>query len=126
MSAFTEQQIAYLSEDHLGRLATVDATGQPHVVPVGYRYNAELDTIDIGGHDFAATRKFRNVQEHAEVSFVVDDVRAGPGWSPRAVQIRGVGRALQEAVGPDGGEPRALIRITPRTVVSWGLDPDAD
>lgn len=124
MSAFTEVEIAYLSEGHLGRIATVDETGQPHVVPVGYSYNAELDTIDIGGIDFANTRKFRNVKAHPKVALVVDDVRPGPGWSPRAVQVRGEAEALDRATPAGGGEPRPLIRITPAKVVSWNLDAD--
>ena len=49
MSAFTPAEIAYLQSQRLGRLATVNAAGEPHVVPVAFRYNPELDTIDIGG-----------------------------------------------------------------------------
>jgi len=29
-------------------VATVGADGTPHVVPVGWSFNADLDTIDIG------------------------------------------------------------------------------
>ena len=49
MSHFTPAEIEYIKSQRLGRLATVNSTGEPHVVPVGFRYNAELDTIDIGG-----------------------------------------------------------------------------
>ncbi|MBA3418348.1 MAG: PPOX class F420-dependent oxidoreductase [Geodermatophilaceae bacterium] len=121
MSAFSPAELDYLrTERLLGRLATIDSSGQPHVVPVGWRYNPELDTIDIGGRDFARTRKFRNVRANPKVAFVVDDVL--PPWQPRCVQIRGEAEAL-EAVSPsDGGEPAPIIRITPATVVSWGLD----
>lgn len=122
VSAFSEQELAYLAEGHLGRIATVDETGQPHVVPVGFRYNPDLDTIDIGGIDVAATRKFRNVRRNPKVAFIVDDVRPGHGWSPRAVQVRGSAEALEDAAVPGGGSPRAIIRITPSTLVSWGLD----
>ena len=38
MSAFTDKEIEYLDEQRLGRLATVDAEGRPHVVPVAFRY----------------------------------------------------------------------------------------
>jgi len=53
MSVFNDEELAYLAEGKLGRLATVDAHGMPHVVPLGWSYNSELDTIDIGGRDFA-------------------------------------------------------------------------
>ena len=43
MSAFTEKEIEYLREQRLGRLATVNARGEPHVVPVAFRYNREAD-----------------------------------------------------------------------------------
>jgi nitroimidazol reductase NimA-like FMN-containing flavoprotein (pyridoxamine 5'-phosphate oxidase superfamily) len=33
MSAYTEKEIEYLDEQRLGRLATVDAEGRPHIVP---------------------------------------------------------------------------------------------
>src|SRR5579862_7199705 len=33
MSAFTDQEIEYLAGQRLGRIATVGADGQPHVVP---------------------------------------------------------------------------------------------
>ncbi|HEV2759331.1 MAG TPA: PPOX class F420-dependent oxidoreductase [Acidimicrobiales bacterium] len=119
MSAFSMDELDYLAEGKLGRLATVDATGQPHVVPVGWSYNAALDTIDIGGRDFARTRKFRNVQADPKVAFVVDDVL--PPWRPRCVQVRGLGQALDAATGADGGPPGPIIRITPTRVVSWGI-----
>src|SRR5438045_9247456 len=87
MSAFTEKEIEYLGTQRLGRLATVDGAGNPHVVPVGFRYNPETDTIDIGGHHVADTRKWAHAQQHPRVAFVVDDVL--PPWRPSCVEIRG-------------------------------------
>src|SRR5580765_5631528 len=49
MSVFTSAEIAYLQSQRIGRIATVGPEGQPHVVPVGFRYNPEQDSIDIGG-----------------------------------------------------------------------------
>jgi pyridoxamine 5'-phosphate oxidase family protein len=114
MSAFSDAELAYLKEAKLGRLATVDAKGQPHVVPVGWSYNA--DTIDIGGHDFGRTRKFRNVQEHPFAAFVVDDVL--PPWSPRAVQIRGPAEAIADArPHPDQVPARRLVDARPHPTI---------
>jgi len=59
MNVLTEPEIDYLTSQRLGRLATVGPNGHPHVVPVGFRYNGELDTIDIGGRDFAKRKKPR-------------------------------------------------------------------
>jgi hypothetical protein len=53
MSVFSAAELDYLGGDRrLARVATVGKDGTPHVVPVGFRYNAEHDSIDIDGHDF--------------------------------------------------------------------------
>jgi pyridoxamine 5'-phosphate oxidase family protein len=55
MSVFSDQELAYLVEGRLGRLATIGPDGLPHVVPLGWSYNPALDTIDVGGRDMART-----------------------------------------------------------------------
>ena len=51
MSVFTEAELQYLRGGRqLGRIATVGADDTPHVVPVGWIYNAARDAIDVGGH----------------------------------------------------------------------------
>jgi hypothetical protein len=49
MSVFTNEEIEYLNSQLLGRLATVGPDGQPHVVPVSFHYNAQVDTTSPGG-----------------------------------------------------------------------------
>jgi len=113
MSPFSGAELAYLTgERRLGRLATVARDGMPHVAPVGWSYNAQLGTIDIGGLDFARTKKFRDVAGTGRAAIVIDDVL--PPWQPRGVEVRGEAEAL------DG--PEALVRIHPRRIVSWGLE----
>ncbi len=115
---FTPAELAYLlDEPRLGRLATADAAGAPHVVPVGWSYNRDLGTIDISGRNFAATRKYRNVQANPRAAFVVDDVL--PPFRPRCVMIQGTAQAIdvEHSVGTE-----AMIRIVPETITSWGLD----
>ena len=99
MSVFADAELTYLAKGKLGLLATIDPAGLPHVVPLGWPYNPELDTIDIGGRDFARTRKFHNAQRNPDVALVIDDV---PPWRPRCVLIRGMAEALADAPGPDG------------------------
>lgn len=88
MSVFTVEEISYLREHKLGRLATADAEGQPHAIPVTYSYNEHEDTIDVGGLNFAAGKKWRDAEENPKVAFLVDDV-IGPPRRARAVEIRG-------------------------------------
>jgi pyridoxamine 5'-phosphate oxidase family protein len=120
MSVFSEQALAYLAEKRLGRLATIDADGLPHVVPLGWNYNPALDTIDIGGRDFAATKKFRNAKANPKVALVIDDVL--PPWRPRCVMVRGQAETLHQATNADGEPLGPIIRIHPSQILSWGLD----
>jgi pyridoxamine 5'-phosphate oxidase family protein len=123
MSVFTPGEIEYLQSQTMGRLATVGRDGQPHVVPVTYRFNPDEDSIDIGGIDFAATKKWRDVQHNRRVTFLVDDFEP---TRARAVEIRG--RAEVHETGGSTINPRIpnfveeFIRIRPTRIVSWGTD----
>ena len=123
MSRFTPAEIAYLQSQRLGRLATVNEKGDLHVVPVGFRYNPEHDTIDIGGHNIVPTKKYRDALRHGRVAFVVDDVL--PPWKPRLVEGRGTvqaepsgGKEINANFAPD------ILRITPTYIVSMGVNDD--
>ena len=123
MSKFTPEEIAYLQSQRLGRLATVSEKGEPHVVPVSFRYNPEQDSIDIGGHNIVPTKKYRDAVRYGRVAFVVDDVL--PPWKPRMIEVRGTveglpegGKAIVEAFSPE------ILRITPTRIISFGLNSD--
>jgi pyridoxamine 5'-phosphate oxidase family protein len=128
MSVFTEEEIAYLRENKLGRLATADAGGQPHAIPVTYLLNEDEDTIDVGGLNFGSGKKWRDALENPKVAFLVDDV-IGPPRRARAVEIRG--NAEIHHTGGETINPRfpnfapQFIRIRPTRIVSWGLAHDA-
>jgi pyridoxamine 5'-phosphate oxidase family protein len=122
MSVFTNEEIEYLNSQILGRLATVGPDGQPHAVAVSFRYNAQLDTIDIGGHDFAKRKKYRDVQRNPRVALIVDDLESVNPWRPQGIEVRGEAEVLSsggEALGP--GFSPDMFRIRPRRIVSWGI-----
>lgn len=122
MSRFTAKEIAYLQSQRLVRMATVDAKGDLHVVPVSFRYNPTHDTIDIGGHGFTSSKKYRDALRHGRIALVADDVSAG---IPRFVEVRGTVRSE-----PTGGSeirenfPPEILRLTPTYIVSLGVDDD--
>jgi pyridoxamine 5'-phosphate oxidase family protein len=119
MKSFTPAELDYLQERRLARVATADPSGRPHVTPVGmWRYNPDLGTIDVTGHGFGATRKYRNVQANPQAALVVDDLASIDPWHPRAVLVEGPAEALTD------GEQGALIRIRPERITSWGLGAD--
>ncbi|MGH2587831.1 MAG: PPOX class F420-dependent oxidoreductase [Dehalococcoidia bacterium] len=116
MSAFTEGELGFLlGERRLARIATTGKDGTPHVTPTGWSYNADLDTIDVGGHSLEQTKKYRDVRRTGRAAIVIDDVL--PPWKPRSVEVRG-----RAEVVPG---PPALIRIHPERIVSWGIESEA-
>lgn len=121
MSAFSEVELAYLASQRLGRLATVDRDGNPQNSPVSFRYNAEFDSIDIGGFGMGTSRKFRNVAGNGRVAFVVDDIASLDPWRVRCVEIRGTAEALTGQEPQRPGMSEELIRIRARRVISFGL-----
>lgn len=117
MSTFTRNEIEYLESTVLGRLATVGRDGTPHVAPLGFSYNAELDTIDVGGFNMERSKKFRDVRRSGRAAIVVDDLASTEPWRPRGIEVRGSAEALED--------PRPLIRIHPERIVAWDLDTGA-
>lgn len=110
MSAFTDNELAFLHDGpKLARLATVDAAGDPHVVPTGWSYSPDHDSIDIGGMALESTQKYRNVARSGRAAVVIDDVL--PPWQPRAVLVRGRAEALD-----------SRIRVHAEKIVSWGIE----
>ncbi|WP_285617185.1 PPOX class F420-dependent oxidoreductase [Actinoallomurus iriomotensis] len=125
MAIFTERELDYLREQRLGRLATVRPDGTVQNNPVGFGFNEELGTIDIGGHRMAASRKFRNVAAGSKVSFVVDDIASFDPWTVRCLEIRGDAEALTEPADSAGNLAGPIIRVHPRRILSFGVDPAA-
>ena len=123
--SFTDEQVAYLESQRLGRLATVDRHGAPQNNPVGYRYNPDLGTIDIGGHNLAASRKFRNLAVNDRVAFVVDDIVSVRPWRVRCLEIRGHAEALSDQDPLHPGFTTDLIRVHPDRILSFGLTGDS-
>jgi pyridoxamine 5'-phosphate oxidase family protein len=127
LSVFSDGEIEYLTKTTMGRLATVGRDGQPHVMPMAYRYNTDEDSIDIGGIDFANTKKWRDAQHNQRVTFLVDD--ASPQGA-HAVEIRAIAELHEtggEKINPrfDHFKPQ-FIRLRPHYVVSWGVDASSD
>ena len=116
MSAFEEHELAFLEGGRrLARIATVGRDGTPHVVPVGWSYNPDTDTIDVGGRDFENTKKYRDVSRNGRAAIVIDEVLAP--WRPRGIEVRGAAEAI--------AGPPAMIRIHPDRVRAWGLETES-
>ncbi|MET7336974.1 PPOX class F420-dependent oxidoreductase [Nonomuraea sp. NPDC005650] len=114
--SFSEEEIAYLRSQRLGRIATVSGDGQPDVVPVGFEFDGTY--VYVGGIDPDRTRKFRNVRDgNTKIAIVVDDLPSADPWTPRYLRIYGDAE-LVERQGRFG--PASYMRITP--TVSWSFN----
>ena len=141
LAEMTPQARALLEGGRVGRLATIDARGAPHVVPVCF---ALLTPPEGAGRIYSVVdekpkrsvrlQRVRNIEAQPKVALVVD--RYAEDWSELAwVMVRGSAQVL------DGGEEygsalaalrakyeqyrsmhlegRPLIRLVPQRVNGW-------
>ncbi len=139
-ASLTGSEAAFVRGQRVGRLATADADGHPHVVPVCYAFDGErfytpLDEKPkrVAGKEL---RRVRNIEARHEASLVIDQY--DDDWS-RLGYVLVYGRADLLAPGDLlHGKALALLReryaqyremelerqlvivITPERVVSWG------
>jgi len=113
-ASFNDSEAEYLAENFMGRVATASPSGQPHVVPVGYRFDGS--TITFGGWNLSKSLKFRNLMFNDKVAFVVDDIVSTNPWKVRGIEVRG---RAEPVVSKDGV---SMIRIFPLNIRSWGLE----
>ena len=122
--AFTQDELDYLAEQRLGRLATQAPDGTLQVSPVGFSYNAKLGTIDVTGYNLTKSKKYRNVKANGRAAFVVDDIVSTDPWLIRCLEIRGTGAVVEPGAeqDSDGHLDGAIIRIIPGHIISFGLE----
>lgn len=119
----TAAELAYLKDQRLGRLATVNARGEPQVNPVMAFWNGPVACVDVGGKNMDASRKYRNASlSGAWASIVIDDMRNHDPSTIRCVEIRGTVQTIAQPTDSAARTPGPIIRIKPTQVISWGLD----
>ncbi|MBF6081312.1 PPOX class F420-dependent oxidoreductase [Nocardia cyriacigeorgica] len=119
---FTHAELEFLRSQSIGRLGTVGPGNAPQIRPVGMHLADDAQTIEVLGHQLAATQKWRNVQRNPQVAFIVDEVLSIDPPRARGIEIRGRATAIPAA---DSGSTRLsgdVIRIEPQRIISWGLD----
>jgi pyridoxamine 5'-phosphate oxidase family protein len=120
----TEAEERFLTRQGRGHLATIGPHGMPQVKPVGFSYDRALGTIDITGFNMANSAKYHNVGAHPKVAFVVDEVTEPSMAGAHFLEIRGDAEHALGSPDPDGHLAREIIRIHPRRIVSFNVDPD--
>jgi PPOX class probable F420-dependent enzyme len=107
----SEQARARFAAARVARLATADAAGRPHVVPVVFAVDGDrvYMVVDAKPKRTTALRRLRNVMENPAVSLLVDhydDADWGALWWVRA---DGRGRVLDPAVDEEGRRAVELL-----------------
>ncbi len=103
-------QAAFLVRQRVARLATADAGGKPHAVPVCFAYapGAVYVALDEKPKDVAPDRlkRVRNIRENPQVTLVAD--RYAEDWDLLAfVMVRGRAELLE----PETGEHAAAVKL---------------
>ncbi|CAN5685188.1 hypothetical protein BH24ACT21_BH24ACT21_01440 [soil metagenome] len=104
------EQTSFLVHQRVARLATADANGEPHAVPVcfAYRPGAIYIALDEKPKDVPPTRlkRIRNILENPKVALIAD--RYTENWSLLAfVMVRGTA----ELIEPETEEHAAAVRL---------------
>lgn len=140
MTILTDRHMVFIQTQRVGRLATADSRGHPHVVPVCYACDGTSFYIALDAKpkrvEPQRLKRIRNIHDNPHVALVID--RYSDDWSELAyLLVRGtatllaVGNAAQQhAVAllrdrypqyrdmPIHEQP--IIAIHPASVVAWG------
>jgi PPOX class probable F420-dependent enzyme len=129
-------QERFVAEQRVARLATADARGGPHLVPICFVYleGAFYTAVDEKPKRSPRLRRLRNIAQNPRVALLFD--RYDEDWSRLAwVLVLGEAQVLQE--GPQHRqaiaalrqkyaqyegmalEGRPVVRIVPQRVLSW-------
>lgn len=109
---FSDEEVEFLTQSRLARVATASSEGQPHVVPVVYEFDGAA--FYFTGWNLEKSLKFKNLLQNKKVAIVVDDLVTVSPWRPRGVEVRGVAE-----IGSEGGRP--YVRVCPLVKRSWGF-----
>jgi PPOX class probable F420-dependent enzyme len=104
-----EQQRRFLETRRVGHLATADAKGAPHVIPICYALAGQTLYVTVDEkpkrHDMPLKR-LRNIRENPKTAFVVD--RYDEDWRRLGwVMLRGDAEILE--TGPEHDRAQALL-----------------
>ena len=107
----SHEQATFLTAQRVGRLASADAQGRPHVVPVCFAIEGAnlYVTIDEKPKQASARplKRLRNVMANPAVAFVAD--RYDEDWQRLGwVMLRGKAEILTQ--GPEHDHAQALLR----------------
>lgn len=139
MLAIDEQARKFIAGHRVARLATSDAAGAPHAVPICYAFDGSriYSALDLKPKQVKGRRlkRVRNIEANPRVSLVIDDY--SEDWSALAyVLVQGAAEVLEDGAERDRAEEMlrqkysqydellekgcTVLKIIPTSVTSWG------
>jgi coenzyme F420-0:L-glutamate ligase/coenzyme F420-1:gamma-L-glutamate ligase len=139
MLAIDDQARNFIAGHRVARLATSDAAGAPHAVPICYAFDGSriYSALDLKPKQVEGRRlkRVRNIEANPRVSLVIDDY--SEDWSALAyVLVQGAAEVLEDGDERDRAEEMlrqkysqysellekgcTVLKITPTSVTSWG------
>ena len=137
-----EDRAQWLAAAPSGRLATADASGAPHVIPICFASDGRslFSVLDQKpkSAQLIRLRRVKNIQENPQVALVVDHYEED--WTRLGyILVMGKAELLLEGQEHDGAvrllrgkysqyqamdlDANPVIKITPQRVVCWGAVP---
>jgi PPOX class probable F420-dependent enzyme len=117
----TEDERHFLATGRVGRLATVDARGAPHVVPVCYAVEGETLYITVDEKPKRTDRplqRLRNIERNPAAAVTID--RYDEDWSRLGwVMLRGRAEILHD--GTEHDRAQALLQSRYRQLATMDL-----
>ncbi len=133
----SETEAAFVRERRLAHLATADAEGWPHAVPICFVYldGFFYSPIDEKPKKQGTLRRLRNIKDNPRAAVIVDSY--DEDWSKLGwVLVRGAASIVGDGTEHDAVvaalrekypqykamalSSRPLIKVTPERVASWG------
>ena len=111
-TTFTENELRYLMERKLGRIALVSSDNEPHIVPVTYEFDGSY--FYLSGWNIKYGPRFREMHHDSRVSLLVDDLASANLWVPRGIEVTGDPETFEKG-------DYTYMRIKPVNKTSWGL-----
>ena len=129
----------FIADHRVARLATADAQGRPHVIPICYVFDGQsiYSALDLKPKRVTAQqlKRVRNIVANPHVSLVIDDY--SEAWDTLAyVLVQAKAKILENVEDQQRAESMlckkyhqytellekgcTIIKITPERVTSWG------
>ncbi len=134
----TDWEREFILSHRVARLATVDAQGQPHVVPIVYAFDGKRLYTPLDAKpkrvDVRQLQRVKNIQVNPQVAVVIDDYTED--WQQLAwVQLRGTAKVVEEGAERSTGmallaakypqyqtrplDDWPIIAVTPQHIRGW-------